>query len=146
MKKTEKLNYQITKKYAINLISECNKQTDTRLILSNRMFGLVLLVGLETGARISDLLKMKYSDIVEMKKRPNTYIISFKVKKSNTNHRWVISVDLKGKINSTREYMKTVHSYYGDLIFYNAVRKTRFSRRSCCAVNFVRSQRTVSAQ
>jgi integrase len=126
--KTTKLNYECAKNYAKDLWLNCENETDTRLKLSNRMMGLALLMGLETGARISDLLKMKYSDIVEMKKRPNTYIISFKVKKSNANHRWVISVDLKGKINSTREYMKTIHGYYGDMIFYNPKTKKQFSR------------------
>jgi len=92
------------------------------------MMGLVLMMGLETGARISDLLKMKYSDIEEMRNKPNTYTITFRVEKSKANHKWVISADLKGKIDGTREYMKTIHGYYGDMIFYNPKTEKQFSR------------------
>ena len=73
-------------------------------------------------------LQMRYSDIEELPNRPNVYTITWKVSKSKSEHKWVISSDMQSKINYTRNYMKTVHSYYGDLIFYNAVRKTRFSR------------------
>ena len=65
MAKTEKLSYHNAEKYAYTLWSECEKETDSRLKLSNRMFGLVLMLGLESGARISDLLIMNYSDIKE---------------------------------------------------------------------------------
>ena len=128
MAKTDALNYHSAQKYANDLWANCEHETDSRLKLSNRMIGLVLLMGLETGARISDLLKMKYSDIKEMENKPNVYTISYYVTKSKTNHIWVLSAQLKNKIDATREYMKLEHGYYGDLIFYNAVRKTRFSR------------------
>ena len=129
MAKTDKLNYNSARTYANDLWLNCENETDTRLKLSNRMMGLVLLMGLETGARISDLLKMQYSNIEEMKKRPNTYTISFKVKKSGDKwHTWVISADLKGKIDATREFMKTFHGYYGDIIFYNPKTEKQFSR------------------
>ena len=128
MAKTEKLSYHNAKKYAHDLWLNCENETDTRLKLSNRMMGLVLMMGLETGARISDLLKMKYSDIEEMRNKPNTYTISFYVDKSKANHKWVISADLKGKIDGTREYMKTIHGYYGDMIFYNPNVDKPFSR------------------
>ena len=61
MAKTEKLSYHNAEKYANELWVNCENETDTRLKLSNRMIGLVLLIVLETGARIGDLLKMKYS-------------------------------------------------------------------------------------
>ena len=128
MAKTDKLNYNSARTYANDLWLNCENETDTRLKISNRIMGLVLLMGLETGARISDLLKMKYSDIEEMKDRPNTYTITFHVEKSKTDHTWVISADLKGKIDATREYMKTMHGYYGDIIFYNPTTEKQFSR------------------
>jgi site-specific recombinase XerD len=128
MAKTEKLSYHNAKKYANDLWLNCENETDTRLKLSNRMMGLVLLMGLETGARISDLLKMKYSDIEEMRNKPNTYTITFRVEKSKANHKWLISADLKGKIDGTREYMKTMHGYYGDVIFFNPTTEKQFSR------------------
>lgn len=128
MAKTEKLSYHNAKKYANDLWLNCENETDTRLKLSNRMMGLVLMMGLETGARISDLLKMKHSDIEEMRNKPNTYTITFYVDKSKANHKWVISADLKGKIDGTREYMKTMHGYYGDMIFYNPNVDKPFSR------------------
>lgn len=128
MAKTDKLNYNSARTYANDLWLNCENETDTRLKLSNRMMGLVLLMGLETGARISDLLEMKYSNIEEMKKRPNTYTITFYVEKSDVDHTWVISANLKGKIDATREYMKTMHGYYGDIIFYNPTTEKQFSR------------------
>ena len=73
MAKTEKLSYHNAKKYAHDLWLNCENETDTRLKLSNRMMGLVLMMGLETGARISDLLKMKYSDI-------ETHVLDFNAK------------------------------------------------------------------
>ena len=128
MAKTDALNFENARKYAKDLWANCENETDSRIKLGNRMMGLALLLGLETGARISDLLKMRYSDIEELTNRPNVYTITWEVEKSNSKHKWVISSEMKSKIDITREFMKTVHSYYGDLIFYNAVRKTRFSR------------------
>ena len=128
MAKTDALNYHTAEKYAIDLWANCEGETDSRIKLGNRMMGLVLLLGLETGARISDLLNMRYKDIKELPNRPNVYTITWNVSKNNSEHKWVISSEMKSKIDITREYMKTVHSYYGDEIFYNAVRKTRFSR------------------
>tara|TARA_B100001093_G_C26837225_1_gene1018903 strand:+ start:993 stop:1616 length:624 start_codon:yes stop_codon:yes gene_type:complete len=128
MAKTDALNYNSAKKYAQDLWANCEGATDSRIKLGNRMIGLALLLGLETGARISDLLKMKFSDIEELPNRPNVYTITWDVAKSNSKHKWVISADMKSKIDATQEYMKLHHSYYGDLIFYNAIRKTRYSR------------------
>lgn len=128
MAKTEKLSYHNAEKYANELWVNCENETDTRLKLSNRMMGLVLLIGLETGARIGDLLKMKYSLIEEIKNKPNVYTITFYVEKSDANHKWVISSKLKNKIDTTREYMKTIHGYYGDMIFYNPNVDKPFSR------------------
>jgi integrase len=128
MAKTEKLSYHNAEKYANELWVNCENETDTRLKLSNRMMGLVLLIGLETGARIGDLLKMKYSLIEEIKNKPNVYTITFYVEKSDANHKWVISSKLKNKIDTTREYMKTIHGYYGDMIFYNPKTEKQFGR------------------
>lgn len=128
MAKTEKLSYHNAEKYANELWVNCENETDTRLKLSNRMMGLVLLIGLETGARIGDLLKMKYSLIEEIKNKPNVYTITFRVEKSKAEHKWVISSKLKNKIDTTREYMKTIHGYYGDMIFYNPKTEKKFSR------------------
>lgn len=128
MAKTEKLNYRLAEKYALDLWVNCEGETDSRLKVSNRMMGLVLMLGLETGARISDLLNMKYSDIKEMPNKPNVYVISFYVKKSKTHHKWVITSDLKNKIDITREYMKLEHGYYGDFIFYNPSTEKQYGR------------------
>ena len=128
MAKTERLSYHNAEKYANELWVNCENETDTRLKLSNRMMGLVLLIGLETGARIGDLLKMKYSLIEEIKNKPNVYTITFYVEKSDANHKWVISSKLKNKIDTTREYMKTIHGYYGDMIFYNPKTEKQFGR------------------
>lgn len=128
--KTIKLNYECAKKYATDLWVNCGSETDSRLKLSNRMMGLVLLIGLETGARISDLLKMKYSDIKEVPNKPNVFTITFRVEKSDTNHKWIISQDTNEKIEITREYMKLEHDYYGNEIFFNPSKNVnkRFSR------------------
>ncbi len=128
MAKTDALNYHSAKKYANDLWVNCEYETDSRLKLSNRMIGLVLLMGLETGARISDLLEMKYSDIKEMENKPNVFTISYYVTKSKTNHMWVLSAQLKNKIDATREYMKLEHGYYGDIIYYNPSKEKAFGR------------------
>ena len=128
MAKTEKLSYHNAEKYAYTLWSECEKETDSRLRLSNRVFGLVLMLGLESGARISDLLKMKYSDIKEMKDRPNVFALNYYVTKSKAYHKWVISAQLKGRIDITREWLKLEYGYYGDYIFYNPKANKPFTR------------------
>lgn len=128
MAKTEKLNYENAHNYATNLWRYHEEETDSRLILSNRMFGLVLLMGLETGARISDLRKMKYSDIREMENKPMAFTIDFYVKKSKTYHKWVISAELKSRIDITREWMKAHYNYYGDNIFFNPMNNGLFTR------------------
>lgn len=128
MAKTNALNFHSAEKYALDLWLKCEGETDSRLKLSNRMMGLVLMVGLETGARISDLLNMKYSDIKEMENRPNVFTISYRVEKSKTNHKWLISANLKHRIDATREYMKNEHGYYGNYIFYNPNTEKPFGR------------------
>ena len=134
MAKTEKLSYHNAEKYAYTLWSESEKETDSRLRLSNRMFGLVLMLGLESGARISDLLEMKYSDIKEMKDRPNVFALNYYVKKSKAYHKWVISAQLKGRIDITREWLKLEYGYYGvmgwntDYIFFNPKANKPFTR------------------
>jgi len=128
MAKTNALTYHSAHKYALDLWLTCENETDSRLKLSNRMIGLVLMLGLETGARISDLLRMQYSDISEMKDRPNVYVIDFYIKKTDSRHKWIISAKLKHRIDATREYMKGEHGYYGDLIFYNPNVKKAFGR------------------
>ena len=128
MAKTNALNYHSAYKYALDLWLKCEGETDSRLKLSNRMMGLVLMLGLETGARISDLLRMKYTDISEMKDMPNVYVIDFYIKKTNSQHKWIVSAQLKHRIDATREYMKFEHGYYGDIIFYNPNVKKAFGR------------------
>ena len=105
MAKTDALNYHTAEKYAIDLWANCEGETDSRIKLGNRMMGLVLLLGLETGARISDLLNMRYKDIKELPNRPNVYTITWNVSKNNSEHKWVISSEMKSKIDITREYM-----------------------------------------
>lgn len=128
MAKTEKLSYHNASKYAHKLWSECEEQTGSRLKIANRIFGLVLMLGLESGARISDLLKMKFSDIKEIKEKPNAYILSYYVTKSKVWHKWVISAQLKNRIDVTREWMKLEYGYYGDDIFTNPISNKQFTR------------------
>jgi integrase len=125
MKKTEKLNYQITKKYALTLINECDKQTDSRLMLSNRMFGLVLLIGLESGARITDILNLTWDNIKEC--GPNEYMLSYHIKKTKKDISIPISNDLVSRINNNKNHFRTQYGFNNN-IFYNYGNGTKYTR------------------
>ena len=127
MKQTQPLNYSIAKKYAVKLWTEYEKQTDSRLIVSNRMFGLVLLIGLETSARISDLLSLKWSNIEEY--APNQYSLTYRVKKSKKN----ITIPLGNEIVNrfifpTKEWLRACYSNTNEFIFYNYTNNSLFTR------------------
>lgn len=126
MKKTEKLNYQITKKYALTLINECDNQTDTRLILSNRVFGLILLVGLETGARISDILKLKWDDIETYGN--SEYMLTYHNSKSKKYISIPLSNGLAQQILNTKDWLSFRYQLVSDYIFYNYDNNKLFTR------------------
>ena len=131
MATTTKLNYRIAYDYALKLWKTCENETDSRLILSNRMFGLALLIGLETGARITDILNMKYSDIYEMTNRLNVFRIKYKVHKSSKDTEWLISTDTNRLIEETREWLRRKYyktSIIQDEIFINPLTGNKFTR------------------
>jgi integrase len=122
MAKTTSLDFDDARKYALNLFKYYENETDTRLINSNRMFALALLIGLDTGARITDILNMKFSDVYEMEDYYNVWKIKYKVHKSSKDTEWIISTKTQGKITETQEWLKK--KFYSktvapDLIFIN---------------------------
>jgi len=119
MAKTTALNFEDAQKYALNLFKHYENETDTRLINSNRMFALALLIGLDTGARITDILNMKFSDVYEMEDYYNVWKIKYKVHKSSKDTEWIISTETQGKITETQEWLKK--KFYSNTVAPNLI-------------------------
>jgi integrase len=125
MKTTEKLNFNATKKYANDLLKFAHTKTDTRLKAGNCNLGLLVLVGLETGLRISDLLLLKYSDI---SKNDIDIDINIQLKKTKKNHTSPISHSLYDTIENHRLNNRTTFGYSNKYLFYNYSNKSLYSR------------------
>ena len=88
--------------------------------LSDMRFYLLTISALETGARVSDLLKLSFSDIIENE-------IHYLNHKSNKHQEQRITDNLKSFINRFKETL-IVCGCYNDKIFYNASKGAVLSR------------------
>jgi len=110
------------------------KEKASKLFLSSKTesdqrFYLLVILALETGARVSDLLNIKIEDFV--REEHDNYFLTYKNKKGKKEQEQRISVTTISKVNS---YMEDKESNF---VFYNAKKGSLMSRitanRRCTA-------------
>ena len=83
-------------------------------------FGVLVLLALESGARVSDLLELEYSSIV---KENDIYYLNYFNKKSKKHQQAKLSESTIRKVNIYKELF-----YYDDRLFYNNKKGAVLSR------------------
>lgn len=127
MKKTDKVNYNATMKYANDLILQ-DHHTSQRTKSSERAFGMVLKICLKTGIRVSDLLNLEYHQFTENKKYSNTYTLTYHITKTSTTNSVPVGAELMMNIEKYRMECLQDHGYTSSNIFFNYQNKKLFSR------------------
>lgn len=114
--------------YILDLWINSDTQTDSRLVISNKVASIFLQLKKETNAKSIDLIKTKYSDIIELLNKPNSYILKHLQHKGFIVKYYFISTELKNKIDIYKEWIKLKYGYFGDDLFYNPPNNKLFTR------------------
>ena len=114
--------------YIFDLWINSDTKTDSRLVVGNKVASIFLQLKKETNLKSSDLIKTKYSQFIELYNKPNTYILKQKCNKSLVTKYCEISVSLKYKIDTFKEWMKFNYKYFDDEIFYNPISQKMYTR------------------
>ena len=114
--------------YSLDLWINSDTKTDSRLVIGNKVASIFLQLKKETNAKSTDLIKTKYSDIIELLNKPNCYILKHLQHKGFIIKYYFISADLKYKINTYKEWIKFKYGYFGDDLFYNPNNNKLFTR------------------
>ena len=115
--------------YILDLWLNSDTQTDSRLVIGNKVASIFLQLKKETNAKSNDLIKTKYSDIIELLNKPNCYILKHTQNKGFIIKYYFISANLKYKINTYKEWIKFKYGYFGDDLFYNPSNNKLFTRQ-----------------
>jgi len=124
--KTDALDYQ--KLYYL-ASKEFNAKT-TAYNIDRKAENLAYLIGLETGLRVGDLLKLKYHDFY-FNSKINRYCFDCVVTKTKSEHTGVISNELYNYIEKFRSIVKTHYNKLNDSIFFNFKSKPSKSNPEC---------------
>lgn len=127
MNKTDKVDFNVTMKLANDFIN-CSFPTNKRKEASNQAFGLLLKICLKTSMRVSDILKLEYSQFKEDKSNFNGGILTYYVKKSSITNTIPIGADLMNEIQRYKAKCMERNSVASEMIFYNYQTKSMFTR------------------
>lgn len=126
MKKTEKLNFHATMKYANDLL--VNEISNDTKRMTNKAFGLLIKIGLKTGIRVSDLLKLEYTQFTENRIHKNTFTLEYYITKTKTKNIVPIGLILKDAIDTYKNDCLITYGYTSDKIFMNYTTRKLFTR------------------
>lgn len=115
--------------YILDLWINSDNQTDSRLVISNKISSIFLQLKKETNVKSSDLIKTKYSDIIELLNKPNFHILKHIQHKGFIVKYYFISTELKNKIDTYKEWIKFKYGYFGNDLFYNPNNNKLFTRQ-----------------
>lgn len=126
MKKTDKLNFNSTMKYANDLL-QSKKPNQTKMMV-DKSFGLLLKICLKTGIRVSDLLELEYSQFVENRLYPNTFTLTYFITKTKSKNEVPIGLDLMRSIELYKNQCIDAYGDVNDKIFYNYATEKIYTR------------------
>lgn len=122
--KTKPINYD--KLYAI--AREMFYNDDVAYSVERKTEALAYILALETGLRVSDLLKLKYSEI-EYNGELRKHVFTCTIEKSNKQHTGVVSAEAYSFIESHQKIVRTVYNGFNDCLFYNYKTNKLYSRQ-----------------
>ena len=97
-------------------------------LLDRKTESLAYLIALETGLRVSDLLKLKYNEI-NFNNEIDKYLFTTSIKKTKNSHTGVISNELYNYIQSFKETVKKDFGFNSEYIFYNYKTNNIYTRQ-----------------
>lgn len=97
-------------------------------LLDRKTENLAYLIALESGLRVSDLLKLKYDEIY-FNNSIGKYLFTTSIKKTKNSHTGVISNELYNYIKSFQETVKKEFGFNSDYIFYNYKTNNLYTRQ-----------------
>jgi len=97
-------------------------------LLDRKTESLAYLIALETGLRVSDLLKLKYNEI-NFNNEIDKYLFTTSIKKTKNSHTGVISNELYNYIQSFKETVKKEFGFNSEYIFYNYKTNNIYTRQ-----------------
>ena len=124
MNTTISFNYSQSKQYAIDLFNDktLSYQQD------KKVEALLILIGIDTGFRVSDLLKLKYSDITTDNQYGKPFIIGYVHKKKRLETK-PLSTNTNRLIEVYYNYCFLASGTVNEFIFYNYKNNSTYSRQ-----------------
>ena len=124
MNTTHAFNYTTARHYALDLFNE----ESTSYQQEKKLEALLILIGLDTGLRVTDILNLRYSDIDTDNKYGTPILIASikKVKKVEGKH---LSTTTNRLIETYYNWLKFSQGKVNDLIFYNYKTDKVYSRQ-----------------
>ncbi|WP_081212071.1 site-specific integrase [Salegentibacter sediminis] len=114
MNTTTAFNYTQAKQYAIDLFHEKGNSYEQ----DKKVEALLILIGIDTGFRVSDLLKLKHSDINTDNEYGKPFITGYVAKKKRLETK-ILSSNTHRLIETYYNYCMLAHGTVNDLIFFN---------------------------
>ena len=124
MNTTNAFNYTQSKEYAIELFHDktLSYQQD------KKVEALLILIGIDTGFRVSDLLKLKYSDITTDNQYGKPFITGYVHKKKRLETK-PLSTNTHRLIEVYYNYCLLASGTVNEFIFYNYKNNSTYSRQ-----------------
>ncbi|WP_026837007.1 tyrosine-type recombinase/integrase [Gillisia sp. JM1] len=113
MNLTVSFNYTSSKHYAIDLFNEQSQAYQQ----DKKVEALLILIGIDTGFRVSDLLKLRFSDI-QLTDKGKPEISGYVAKKKRTEVK-PLSTTTNRLIETYNNYCILHNGYVNDCIFFN---------------------------
>ncbi|MEG9326549.1 tyrosine-type recombinase/integrase [Salinimicrobium catena] len=124
MNTTVSFNYTQAKQYALDLFHEKGNSYQQ----DKKVEALLILIGIDTGFRVSDLLKLKYSDISTDNQYGKPVITGYVHKKKRFEHK-PLSTNTHRLIEAYSNYCMLHNGNAEDLIFYNYKSNKPYTRQ-----------------
>lgn len=124
MNTTVSFNYTQSKHYANDLFNS----TAEAYQQDRKVEALLILIGMDTGFRVSDLLNLKHSDISLDNEYGKPFITGYVSKKKRTEVK-PLSTNTNRLIEAYFNYCKLQHGNVNDYIFYNYKNNKLYTRQ-----------------
>lgn len=125
MKTTVSFNHAQAKQYATDLFNKANGETYTT---DKKAEALLILVGIDTGFRVTDLLNLRFSNIDTANEYGKPFITGWVSKKKREETK-PLSTNTLRLLEIYKNYCQLTHGGNNDLIFFNYKTGKPYSRQ-----------------
>jgi integrase len=127
MNTTISFNHEKARNYANELFIEASREK-TSYQVAKRTEAIMIMIGIDTGFRISDILNLKYHDISIDNEFGKPFITGYVHKKKRNETKPLTSNTLR-HIETFKNWLLSEYGYTNDLIFYNYKTNKPYSRQ-----------------